>query len=131
MHRTRHRVVVLAPNPGLQKWIVEELVGEPCDLVFAKSLSEAIASARARDQGVRILVLDLNALHDADTRVLQAAWRSGSQPLLIGLGGGPGVRDSLQITHALAKPYGSEALRAIVNSACDGRQATPMRAITR
>lgn len=77
------------------------------------------------------LIIDFAQVAPAEIDALQSV-RSRSVAAFIALGRVPArVRSSLSLTHTIARPFGSEALRAIVDDKYNGRETIRMRKIDR
>jgi hypothetical protein len=114
---TEQRLIALCAGAHLRSWIE----GEIGDLIawrfYAGSVAE-IAGMLARGGASRseLLVLDLDLLTPSCTLELKTAleerWWNGT---IVGLGGLRGVhRRYLCVDRTIARPFGSEALRAYV-----------------
>jgi hypothetical protein len=127
------RVIALCAGSYLRSWIEAEIADIVGSRVYAASIGEVVAAlGRGGASRHELLVLDLDLLQAADVRDLQAAietaWWNG---MIIGLGAARGIhRRYLEIERVIARPFGSEALRAIVEKAekldPDRRDTQPM-----
>jgi hypothetical protein len=115
----RRHVVVYAPDPTVQKWIDEELVGEPCEVSLAGTIALAVDRIVAGDGLRKVLIVDVDALEASELDALDGAWGQGVP--LIGLGHVTReMRDVLHLTYVVRRPLGSEKLRAFISGLCDG-----------
>lgn len=122
------RVIVYAPHPPVQRWIDEELVGEPCDVAPMESIDQAIEALLVRDGVRKVLVVDVDMLDADGLAALDGVWSYGTP--LVGLGQvSREMRDALHFTYVVRRPLGSEKLRAIISGLCDGGDTIETNAI--
>jgi hypothetical protein len=119
------RVIALCAGSYLRSWIEAEIGDVVGSREYASSIDDVIAAlGRGGASRHELLVLDLDLLQAAHVRDLHAAieakWWNG---MIIGLGAPRGIhRRYLEIERVIARPFGSEALRAIVGK---GLQVDP------
>jgi hypothetical protein len=117
------RLIIYAPNAGDRRWITEELAGLMCVPFFVDSLGAAF-EALANEPRRRVIVIDYESLSKDDRIELRALRNWVSTGTFIALGNvREHLRAPLRITHVIARPFGSEALRGIVDE-LDGQRDT-------
>jgi len=95
------------------KWIVEELADHWSDLFPLANVDDIVAHLGRGDAGM--LVIDFDALTDAQLVDLGVLGRQAFQGTLIALGSvPPEVEEALEIDHVMQRPLGSEVLRKTV-----------------
>ena len=124
------RVIALCAGSYSRSWIEAEVADLVGARVYVDSVAELVATlGRGGASRHELLVLDLDLLQAADVRDLQAAieanWWNG---MIVGLGAPRGIhRRYLEIERVIARPLGSEALRAIVEKIdLDRRDTLPI-----
>jgi hypothetical protein len=127
------RVIALCAGSHLRSWIEAEIGDIVGSREYASSVVEVIAAlGRGGASRNELLVLDLDLLQAGHVRDLQAAietkWWNG---MIVGLGSPRGIhRRYLEIERVIARPFGSEQLRAIVEKTekadPDRRDTQPM-----
>ncbi|HEY5926777.1 MAG TPA: hypothetical protein VIV11_34055 [Kofleriaceae bacterium] len=116
-----------APNERVQRWIAEEVKDLACVPYFAGSLREAF-DALGEEVLRRVLILDYEALSKEELVELRALRKRVANGTFIVLGQvREHVRAAIRVTHVLARPLGSEALRVIVDEL--DRQRDTLKAI--
>ena len=121
------RVVALCAGSYLRSWIEAEVSDIVSARVYALTVEDALAAlGRGGGSRAELLLLDLDLVGAAEVRELQAGiemkWWNG---MIIGLGAARGLhRRYLEIEHVIARPFGSEALRATVERIDPDRQDT-------
>ena len=109
------RLIVYAPNAADRKWINEELAGLLCVPHFVPSLGAAF-EALANEPRRRVIVIDYESLSKDERIELRALRNWVSTGTFIALGHvREHLRAPLRITHVLARPFGSESLRDIID----------------
>lgn len=117
------RLIVYAPNAPDRRWITEELAGLLCVPHFVPSLGAAF-EALANEPRRRVIVIDYESLSKEELVELRALRNWVSTGTFIALGHvREHLRAPLRITHVLPRPFGSEALRNIVDE-LDGQRDT-------
>jgi hypothetical protein len=121
------RVVALCAGSYVRSWIEAEVSDIVAARVYALTVSEAVAAlGRGGSSRNELLLLDLDPVQGPQVRDLQAGieekWWNG---MIVGLGAVRGLhRRYLEIEHVIARPFGSEALRAVVERIDPDRQET-------
>ena len=109
------RVVIYAPQEPAQRWIAAELANLSCVPFFTASLPAAFEALREEIRR-RVLIIDIDALSKEELVELRTLRKQLPSGTFIALGQvREHVRAPLRITHVLARPLGSEALRVIVD----------------
>ena len=110
-------MIALSAGSSSRSWIEAEVADLVGARVYVESVAELVA-ALGRGSASRhdLLVLDLDLMQAADVRDLKAAietkWWNG---MIVGLGAPREIqRRYLEIERVIARPFGSEALRSIV-----------------
>lgn len=124
------RVIALCAGAHPRSWIEAE-VGDLVETrVYLASVPEVVeVLGRGGASRHEVLVLDLDLIGAAQVRDLQAAiddkWWNG---MIVGLGVARALhRRYLEVEHVIARPFGSEALRAIIERVDpDRRETQPM-----
>jgi len=124
------RVIALCAGSYLRSWIEAEISDLVGSRVYVEAVGQVIAAlGRGGASRHEVLVLDLDMLQAAEVRDLQAGievrWWNG---MIVGLGVARGLhRRYLDIERVIPRPFGSEALRAIIERADpDRRDTQPM-----
>ena len=123
-------MIALSAGSSSRSWIEAEVADLVGARVYVESVAELVA-ALGRGSASRhdLLVLDLDLMQAADVRDLKAAietkWWNG---MIVGLGAPREIqRRYLEIERVIARPFGSEALRSIVeNIDPDHRDTQPL-----
>jgi hypothetical protein len=108
-------VIVYATNPGIRRWIEEELAGENYEVIAAPMFVDATNALRGPEVLRQLVVVDLEALSPEEIAELQRVRDQGWNGRLVGLGDAREFSRGLRLTHAIPRPLGSESLRAYVS----------------
>jgi len=109
------RLITYAPGASTQRWITEELNSLPCMPYFASSLRAAF-EALAEEFRRKVFIVDYDVLSKDELVELRMLRTRNASGTLIALGNvREHLRAPLRMTHVLPRPFGSEALRNIID----------------
>lgn len=78
-----------------------------------------------------MLIVDFDPLSIAELADLKQFVANEWSGILVGLGEvHPVIREGLRVMHVVARPFGSETLRAFVGSACEGHDTVELEVTT-
>ena len=115
-HDGRDRVLILANDPMVRRWIEHELFGESVSSNIVESLGDVVTSSMAyTPPWLQYLIVDLAEMRTEDVDLLASIRNAGWPCVVIAIGDARNdARDWLVFDEVLPRTFGNEMLRATI-----------------